>query len=79
MLKILIVTAASLVMLTAAAADPPRKERSRPADPIGKARVVKKPVVKAVTGNYPQKPQGTQASPLENHLRGGDVPPIDAR
>ena len=79
MLKILIVTAASLVMLTAAAADPPRKERSRPAAPLEKARVVKKPVGKAAIGNYPQKPQGTQAIPLENHLRGGDVPPINAR
>ena len=81
MLKILIVTAASLVMFTAAAAaHSPRKERSEPAAQVGKSRIGKYPAGKAPIGNYPQKPEGKQTSPLEDHLHGGDSPhPRSAR
>ena len=43
MLKILIATAASLGMLSAAAADLPRKEPPPPAPPVGKAPIGKYP------------------------------------
>ena len=50
MLKILTVTAATLGMLSvAAAADLPRKEPPPPAPPVGKAPIGKYPV-----GKYPQ-------------------------
>ena len=55
MLKILTVTAASLAMLSAAAAaDLPRKEPPPPAAPVGKAPIGKYPVGKAPIGKYPQ-------------------------
>ena len=56
MLKILTVTAATLGMLSvaAAAADLPRKEPPPPAPPVGKAPIGKYPVGKAPIGKYPQ-------------------------
>ena len=55
MLKILTITAASLGMLSAAAAaDLPRKEPPPPAAPVGKAPIGKYPVGKAPIGKYPQ-------------------------
>ena len=55
MLKILTVTAATLAMLSAAAAaDLPRKEPPPPAAPVGKAPIGKYPVGKAPIGKYPQ-------------------------
>jgi len=55
MLKFLTVTAASLGMLSAAAAaDLPRKEPPPPAPPVGKAPIGKYPVGKAPIGKYPQ-------------------------
>ena len=58
MLKILTVTAASLAMLSAAAAaDLPRKEPPPPVAPVGKAPIGKYPVGKFPVGKYPQ-PKG---------------------
>jgi hypothetical protein len=54
MLKILTITAASIAMLSAAAADLPRKEPPPPAVPVGKAPIGKYPVGKAPIGKYPQ-------------------------
>src|SRR5260370_25069731 len=55
MLKILTAMAASLAMLSAAAAaDLPRKEPPPPAPPVGKAPIGKYPVGKAPIGKYPQ-------------------------
>ncbi len=55
MLKILTVTAATLGMLSvAAAADLPRKEPPPPAPPVGKAPIGKYPVGTAPIGKYPQ-------------------------
>ena len=55
MLKILTITAASIAMLSAAAAaDLPRKEPPPPAAPVGKAPIGKYPVGKAPIGKYPQ-------------------------
>jgi hypothetical protein len=55
MLKILsVVTAASLAMLSAAAAaDLPRREPPPPVAPVGKAPIGKFPVGKAPLGKYP--------------------------
>ena len=55
MLKILsVVTAASLAMLSAAAAaDLPRREPLPPVAPVGKAPIGKFPVGKAPLGKYP--------------------------
>jgi hypothetical protein len=55
MMKIVLATAASLAMLSAAAAaDLPRKEPPPPAPPVGKAPIGKYPVGKAPIGKYPQ-------------------------
>jgi len=55
MLKFLTITAATLGMLSAAAAaDLPRKEPPPPAPPVGKAPIGKYPVGKAPIGKYPQ-------------------------
>jgi len=55
MLKFLTVTAASLGILSAAAAaDLPRKDPPPPAPPVGKAPIGKYPVGKAPIGKYPQ-------------------------
>src|SRR5262249_2072095 len=55
MVKILTALAASLAMLSAAAApDLPRKEPPPPAPPVGKAPIGKYPVGKAPIGKYPQ-------------------------
>ena len=56
MLKTLTVTAASLAMLSAAAAaDLPRKEPPPPAAPVGKAPIGKYPVGKSPVGKYPRR------------------------
>jgi hypothetical protein len=53
--EILTVTAATLAMLSAAAAaDLPRKEPPPPAPPVGKAPIGKYPVGKYPVGKYPQ-------------------------
>jgi hypothetical protein len=56
MMKIVVLaTAASLAMLSAAAAaDLPRKEPPPPAPPVGKAPIGKYPVGKYPVGKYPQ-------------------------
>jgi hypothetical protein len=55
MMKVLLATAASLAMLSAAtAADMPRKEPPPPAGPIGKTPIGKYPVGKYPVGKYPQ-------------------------
>ena len=56
MMKIVVLaTAASLAMLSgAAAADLPRKEPPPPAPPVGKAPIGKYPVGKYPIGKYPQ-------------------------
>ena len=55
MMKIVHATAASLAMLSAAAAaDLPRKEPPPPAPPVGKAPIGKYPVGKYPVGKYPQ-------------------------
>ena len=55
MVKILTAMAASLAMLSvAAAADLPRKEPPPPAPPVGKAPIGKAPIGKAPIGKYPQ-------------------------
>jgi hypothetical protein len=55
MMKIVLATAASLAMLSvAAAADLPRKEPPPPAPPVGKAPIGKYPVGKFPVGKYPQ-------------------------
>ncbi len=55
MKSIVLATAASLAMLSAAvAADLPRKEPPPPAPPVGKAPIGKYPVGKAPIGKYPQ-------------------------
>ena len=55
MKTIVLATAASLAMLSAAAAaDLPRKEPPPPAPPVGKAPIGKAPIGKFPVGKYPQ-------------------------